>query len=130
MFFFSRTLKEKDINSTYLGKLREYKLARSERTIRFKGRLLGYYHASDDCLEPAAQNQTHLETIAIFRTATRYLVYYVLQYLNNEHISGRRVHIHAAPTLDDLARFVDSMTYANKRAFANAVIEDARAKDN
>jgi hypothetical protein len=130
MFYFPRTLREKDINSTNLGKLRTYKLVRSERTISFRGRLLGFYHASGDSLEPAAQNQTHLESIAIFKTNTRYLVWYVLEYLNNEHIEGRRVQVHAAPTLDGVARFIDAMTYVNKKSFAQAVVEDARAQDS
>ena len=130
MFGIRRILKEKDINSTNLGKFRTYRLVRSERTISFKGKLLGYYHASGDSLEPAAQNQTHLESIAIFKTSTRYLVWYVLEYLNNEHLSGRKVHVHAAPSLDAVARFIDSMTYVNKKSFAQAVVEDARAQDS
>lgn len=129
MFSILRTLKEKNIDSTNLGKLRTYSLARGDRSVRFRGKLLGFYHASGDCLEPEAQNKTHLETIAIFKTQTRYLIYYVLHYLNNEHLSGRHVHVHATPTLDEAARFIDAMTYANKRSFAQAVVEDARAMD-
>ncbi|GFK93469.1 hypothetical protein NNJEOMEG_01302 [Fundidesulfovibrio magnetotacticus] len=129
MFPFLRTLREKDINSTQLGKARTYRLARGDQTMTFKGRLLGFYHAEGDCLEPEAQNKTHLLTIAIFRTSSRYLIYYVLNYVNNEHLSGRQVHVHATPDLEAAARFVDAMTYANRKSFAQGVLEDARATD-
>ncbi len=129
MFDHFRTFREKDIVSTSLGKTRTYRLTRGDRVMTFKGRLLGFYHAADDCLEPAAQNQTHLESIAIFKTASRYLIYYVLHYKNNEHLSGRQVHVHATPDLDTAQRFIDAMAYTNKRAFAHAVVEDARAQD-
>ncbi|WP_243360387.1 hypothetical protein [Fundidesulfovibrio terrae] len=129
MFDFLRTLGEKDINSMQLGKPRKYKLARGDRSMLFKGKLLSFYHASGDCLEPAAQNQTHLATIAIFRTQTRYLIYYVLEYINNEHISGKQVHVHATATMDETARFIDAMAYVNKKSFAHAVVDDARNQD-
>ncbi|MBI4805979.1 MAG: hypothetical protein HY795_12160 [Desulfovibrio sp.] len=130
MFYLLRTLRENDINSTHLGKQRKYKLARGDRSLLFRGKLLGFYHAADDCLEPAAQNQTHLATIAIFKTQTKYLIYYVLEYINNEHISGKQVHIHATSDLDGAATFINAMTYINKKSFAQAVIEDARAQDD
>lgn len=129
MFDLIRTLREKDINSTNLGKNRRYRLTRGDRSVSFKGRLLSFYHAASDCLEPEAQNKTHLESIAIFRTLTRYLIYYVLEYQNNEHISGKQVHLHATASLEAAERFIGAMTYVNKRAFAQAVIEDARASD-
>ncbi|WP_243310689.1 hypothetical protein [Fundidesulfovibrio agrisoli] len=123
------THRERDINSTSLGKQRTYCLKRGDTHIRFTGKLLSFYHAADDCLEPAAQNQTHLETIALFRTQSQYLIYYVLLYQNNEHLSGRHVHLHATPDLDGAERFIGAMAYVNKRAFATAVVEDARAMD-
>jgi len=126
---FTRTLTEKDINATRLGKLRAYSLTRNSQAVHFKGKLLGYYSVSGDCLEPAAQYQTHLESIAIFKTQTRYLVYYIIRRPDNEHAMRRQVSIHAAPTLDHLAAFIDSMHYANKKAFAHAVIDDARTQD-
>ena len=129
MLFFSRALTEKDINPIRLGKLRTYRLSRNGQVLRFNGRLLSSYSIFGDSLEPEAQRQTHLESIAIFKTRTRYLLYYVVQYLNNDHISGRQVGIHAAPTLDELAAFIDSMHYVNKKSFAHAVIDDARAQD-
>lgn len=129
MFGFLRTLKEKDINSTKLGKLRNYSLARGERTLSFRGRLLGFYHAEGDALEVSAQDKTLLETIAIFRTRTRYLIYYQIHHHNNEHLSGRQVHIHVTDDLDGAAAFIDAMVYPNKRAFADGVIEDARSTD-
>ena len=117
------------INSTQLGKPRKYKLARGDRSMLFAGKLLSFYHASGDCLEPAAQNQTHLATIAIFRTQTRYLIYYVLEYINNEHMTGKHVHVHATPTMDETARFIDAMVYVNKKSFAHSVVEDALSQD-
>ena len=129
MFSFARTLREKDINSTNLGKPRNYRLARGEQIMTFRGRLLGFYHAEGDCLEPEAQNKTHLTTIAIFRTRTRYLIYYVLNHVNNEHLSGKQVHIHATQDMDAAERFVNAMTYANRKSFVQGVIEDARAAD-
>jgi len=126
MLAFLRTLREKDINSTNLGKPRNYRLARGEQTMSFRGRLLGFYHAEGDCLEPEAQNKTHLTTIAIFRTRTRYLIYYVLNHVNNEHLSGRQVHIHATKDLDSAERFVGAMAYSNRKSFMLGVMEDAR----
>jgi len=129
MFYLLRTLRENDINSTHLGKQRKYRLSRGNRSLLFRGKLLGFYHAADDCLTPAAQNQTHLSSIAIFKTQTKYLIYYVLEYINNEHISGKQVHIHATPDLDGAANFINAMTYINKKSFAQAVVEDSRAQD-
>lgn len=124
------TLREKDINSTKLGKPRKFKLTRGDHALLFKGKLLSFYHAADDSLEPAAQNQTHLDTIAIFRTQTKYLIYYVLDYVNNEHMTGKHVYVHATPDLDGAARFIGAMTYVNKKAFEKAVVEDARIVDS
>lgn len=124
-----RTLKENDINSTNLGKLRRYSLARGERTLSFRGRLLGFYHAEGDALEVSAQDKTLLETIAIFRTRTRYLIYYLIHHHNNEHLSGRQVHIQVTGDLDGAASFIDAMIYPNKRSFADGVVADARATD-
>ncbi len=129
MGLFSRTFREKDINSTNLGKIRQYTLLRGDIKLSFKGQLLGFYHAEGDCLEQAAQNQTHLRSIAIFKTQTRYLIWYVLYYQNNEHLSGKYVHAHAAGDMSGVAKFIEAMTYVNKRAFFPAVVEDAQAKD-
>ena len=125
----SRTLTEKDIDATRLGKRRSYSLPRNGQDLRFTGKLLAYYSVAGDCLEPEAQYQTHLASIAIFKTRTRYLVYYVIQHPADELSTGRQVSIHAAPTLDALDAFIDSMRYANKKSFAHAVIDDARAQD-
>jgi len=125
----SRTLTEKDIDATRLGRRRSYSLPRNGQALRFTGKLLGYYSIAGDCLEPAAQYQTHLESIAIFKTRTRYLLYYVIQHPASEISTGRQVGLRAASTLDDLAVFIDSMHYANKKSFAHAVIDDARAQD-
>ncbi|MFZ5426812.1 MAG: hypothetical protein ACOZEN_07545 [Thermodesulfobacteriota bacterium] len=130
MFDFIRTLREKDINSTNLRKNRRWLLTRGDRTVRFKGKLLSFYDASADCLDPEAQNKTRLETIAIFRTLSRYLIYYVLEYLNNEHISGKQVHLHATSSIEGAERFIGAMTYVNRKSFAQAIIEDARAADS
>lgn len=129
MLDFLRTLQEKDINSTQLGKLRKYNLARGDKSVHFKGTLIAFYHAAGDSLDPEAQDKTHLETIAIFKTSARYLIYYVLNYQNNEHITGRQVHVHATSDLDAADRFIQAMAYANKRAFAQGVMDDARAMD-
>lgn len=129
MFDFLRTLREKDINSTQLGKVRRFRLARGDRSVNFKGKLLSFYHAEGDSVEPQAQDKTRLETIAIFRTLTRYLIYYVLEYQNNEHISGKQVHLHATASLEGAERFIAAMAYVNKRAFSPAVIEDAQEMD-
>jgi len=129
MGLFNRIRREKDINSTNLGKTRQFKLIRGEKTMSFKGALLGFYHAEGDCVEQAAQNQTHLQSIAIFRTSTRYLIWYVLNYQNNEHLSGKHVHIHAAGDMQGVARFIEAMVYVNKRSFYPAVVEDAQAQD-
>jgi len=129
MFNLIRTLKEKDINSTNLGKQRRFQLARGDRTVRFKGKLLSFYHAAADSLDFEAQNKTRLETIAIFRTLSRYLIYYVLEYQNNEHLSGKQVHLHATSSLEGAERFIGAMTYVNRKSFAQAVIDDARVMD-
>jgi len=129
MFDIIRTLREKDINSTNLGKTRRFALARGDRSFRFRGKLIAFYHAAADSLDPEAQNKTHLESIAIFKTLSRYLIYYVIDYQNNEHLSGKHVHLHATASLEGAERFIGAMAYANKRAFANAVIEDAKAMD-
>lgn len=129
MGLFNHIRREKDINSTNLGKVRQYKLIRGDKTMSFKAKLLGFYHAEGDCLEQAAQNQTHLRSIAIFKTQTKYLIWYVLYYQNNEHLSGKHVHVHAVEDMQGVARFVEAMAYVNKRAFFPAVVEDALAKD-
>jgi len=129
MFFFSRALTEKDITATKLGKLRTYRLARNERVLRFKGRLLGYYSVSGDCLTPEAQRKPHVENIAIFKTGTRYLLYYVVQHPDKDYLTARQVGVHAAPSLDGIKAFIAHMDYANKKSFAHAVIEDARSQD-
>ena len=129
MPLFSRTRREKDITATSLGKPRQWKLARGDRGIRFTGRLLGFYHLADDSVEPAVQNQTHLESIAIFKTHAHYLVYYVIRYVNNEHLSGRHVHVRVTRDLDQTAAFIGAMAYVNKKSFAQAVVADARSQD-
>lgn len=126
MFDSIRTLREKDINSTQLGKTRSYKLTRGGLLFSFKGMLLGFYHIAGDSLDQEVQNQTHLTTIAIFKTQNRYIIYYALEYKNNDHIEGRKTHIHATSTLEDARRFIDAMTYPNKKTFA-VVTEDASA---
>lgn len=129
MFSFLGKCREKDINSSNLGKTRTYKLARGQTFFVFTGRLLSYYDVAADCLEPEAQNKTHLESIALFKTRTRYLIYYVLLYQNNEHLDGRVVHVHATDDLDGADRFLCAMTYVNKRSFYPDVIKDARVQD-
>ena len=129
MGLFNRIRRERDINSTNLGKNRQYRLIRGDKTLSFKGKLLGFYHAEGDCLEQAAQNQTHLQSIAIFRTQTQYLIWYVLNYVNNEHLSGKHVHVHATGDMAGAAKFIEAMAYVNKRAFYPAVVEDAMVKD-
>ena len=130
MGLFKRIRRERDINSTNLGKVRQYKFVRGDQTLTFKGKLLGFYHAEGDCVEKPAQNQTTLQSIAIFRTSTRYLIWYVLSYENNEHLSGKHVHVHATPDMAGAARFVEAMTYVNKRSFFPAVVEDSQAQDS
>ncbi|GAB6039142.1 hypothetical protein JCM15519_37010 [Fundidesulfovibrio butyratiphilus] len=129
MFSFFGKCREKDINSSSLGKTRTYKLARGETFFVFTGRLLAYYNVAADCLEPEAQNKTHLQSIALFKTRTRYLIHYVLHYENNEHIEGKVVHVHATDDLDGADKFLSAMTYANKRAFYPDIIQDAREQD-
>jgi len=129
MFFFSRVHTEKDINATKLGKLRTYRLARNDRTLRFRGKLLGYYCVSNDCLTTQAQRQPHVDTIAIFKVGIRYLLYYVVQSLDKDQCTVHQAGVHAAPALDGLAAFIAHMNYANKRSFAHAVIDDARSQD-
>jgi hypothetical protein len=129
MPLFSRTRRERDINSVSLGKAHSWKLARGEVSIRFHARLLGFYHLAGDCQDINVQNQTHLETIAIFKTSQRYLVYYQVNYLNNEYLSGHHVFVRAVDSLEGASRFIQTMDYVNKKSFAQAVVEDAAAQD-
>ena len=129
MALFSRVRREDDITASNLGKTRTWNLARGDRDVRFTGRLLGFYHLADDAVEPAVQNQTHLESIAIFKTKAQYFIYYRINHINNEHASGRQIHVRLTRDMEETAAFIESMTYANKRSFARAVVEDARVQD-
>lgn len=129
MVLFARVRRENDITATNLGKVCAWRLVRGDREMRFTGRLLGFYHLADDAVEPAVRNQTHLESIAIFKTKAQYFVYYRIHHIGNEHATGRQVHVRLTRDMEETAAFIDSMTYANKKSFARAVVEDARAQD-
>ncbi len=123
---FLRPLTEKCLAPKHLGKVRRYRLSRGDGALVFTGALLSYHHHADEKDAPEYPGVCHLATLALFRTRKgRFLVYYIVDYPEDEHISGRHQYVRLLPEFSDVERFVSAMAYVNVEGFRAKVLKEA-----
>ncbi len=122
-------LTEKSFSPKLVGKIRRYRLTRGEGVLSFQGELLAYHRHADQEDAPDYPGVSHLLTLALFRTKKgRFVVYYIVDYPDNEHLFGQHQYATHLPEFADVARFVAAMAYINAESFRSKVIADATAR--
>ncbi|QLA14961.1 hypothetical protein [Desulfolutivibrio sulfoxidireducens] len=126
---FMRTLTEKCLAPKYLGKTRRYRLTRGDGGLVFTGTLLSYHNHADEKDAPEYPGVCHMVTLALFRTRKgRFLVYYLVDYPEDEHISGQHQYVRVLPDFAAVERFVGAMTYVNVAGFRTKVLGEASTR--
>lgn len=124
-----RSLTEKSLSPKLVGKMRRYRLSRGEGVLSFQGELLAYHRHADQQDAPEYPGVSHLLTLALFRTKKgRFVIYYIVDYPDNEHLFGQHQYVTHLPEFADVSRFVGSMAYINAEPFRTKVIADATAR--
>jgi len=124
-----RTLTEKSLSPKLVGKMRRYRLTRGEGVLSFQGELLAYHRHAEQEDAPGYPGVSHLITLAIFRTRKgRFVVYYIVEYPDNEHLFGQHQYVTHLPEFGDVTRFVAAMAYINVEPFRTKVISEATAR--
>jgi len=124
-----RSLTEKSLSPKLVGKMRRYRLTRGEGVLSFQGELLAYHRHADQEDAPEYPGVSHLLTLALFRTKKgRFVIYYIVDYPDNEHLCGQHQYVTHLPDFSDVSRFVGSMAYINAQPFCTKVIADATAR--
>lgn len=124
-----RPLTEKCLAPKHLGKIRRYRLSRGDGALVFTGTLLSYHNHADEKDAPEYPGVCHLVTLAAFRTRKgRFLVYYIVDYPEDEHISGEHQYVRVLPEFSDVERFVGAMTYVNVENFRSKVLDEAASR--
>ncbi|MEF3698474.1 hypothetical protein [Desulfolutivibrio sp.] len=124
-----RTLTEKSLSPKLVGKMRRYHLTRGEGVLSFQGELLAYHRHVDQEDAPDYPGVSHLITLALFRTKKgRFVVYYIVEYPDNEHLFGQHQYVTHLPEFADVTRFVAAMAYINVEPFRTKVISEATTR--
>ncbi len=126
MFPFLRPITEKDLSENLRGKPKRYRLTRNSGAVAFTGTLLTLFCHEDDPDAPLAPGASHVDTLAVFQTqGGRLLIYYVVEYPELEHISGKHEYAHVCADANELRSFLAAMAYPNKSRFADRVLAEA-----
>ncbi len=124
-----RPLTEKCLAPKHLGKVRRYRLSRGDGAVVFTGTLLSYHNHADEKDAPEYPGVCHLVTLAAFRTRKgRFLVYYIVEYPEDEHISGQHQYVRVLPEFSDVEGFVGAMAYVNVENFRSKVLGEASSR--
>jgi len=125
MLPFFPTKNFKDISDKLRGKLRRFRLPRSNGTLVVTGRLVSFFRHADfaEGLCPPAAGL--VETLAVFKTRTgRFLVYYIVVYPELEYQTPRQEYARLCPDADALRAFLAAMAYPNKWHFAAQILAE------
>jgi hypothetical protein len=125
-----RPLTEKCLAPKHLGKVRRNRrLSRGTAHWCSRGRCFSYHNHADEKDAPEYPGVCHLVTLAAFRTRKgRFLVYYIVDYPEDEHISGEHQYVRVLPEFSDVERFVGAMTYVNVENFRSKVLDEAASR--
>jgi hypothetical protein len=126
---FWRTLTEKSLSPKLVGKMRRFRLTRGDGAVAFTGELLACRRHADQEDAPEYPGICHLLVLALFRTRKgRFVVYYIVDYTEDEHISGEHQYVTLLSDFSEVARFVAAMSYVNAPDFREKVLSDAQAR--
>ena len=127
--FFWRTHTEKTLSRKLLGKERHFRLTRGNGVLSLTGELVAYHRHADQEDAPEYPGICHLLVLALFRTRKgRFVVYYIVDYTEDEHISGEHQYVTLLSDFSEVARFVAAMSYVNAPDFREKVLSDAQAR--
>lgn len=127
--FFWRTHTEKTLSRKLLGKERHFRLTRGNGVLSLTGELVAYHRHADQEDAPEYPGVCHLIILALFRTRKgRFVVYYIVDYPEDEHISGEHQYVTLLSGFEEVVRFVSAMSYVNAEPFREKILSDAKAR--